>query len=80
MRHGFSDRSKLTYSTGLEMVFANQFFARGGMSYDDEINKRTYSMGAGWRAPKIAFNYAYKRDAYNSNEEQHFNLSAFCDI
>lgn len=71
IRHGWTDTDKLSYSAGLEIVTFKQLFLRGGYNVDDEVNTSNYSLGTGWKAPKISFDYAYERGIEDANNYQH---------
>ncbi|WP_448702419.1 type IX secretion system outer membrane channel protein PorV [Mucilaginibacter sp. AW1-3] len=61
---------EITYSTGAELWFHNQFALRGGYFYENpnKGNRQFYTLGAGFRYANIAldFSYLFSQQQYNA--------------
>ena len=69
--YGFTDMANLTYAMGLEVVVRKAFFFSLVYNTVNDREERAYAAGLGWNAPKIAFSYAYMRDASMAALYQH---------
>lgn len=70
-RSNWRDKNSLIYASGLELMLSGTYFARAGYNYDTIEKNKKWALGAGWRAPKISFDYAFERGLTDKSEYQH---------
>src|SRR5690606_34247688 len=59
------------HNAGLEFILENDFYLRTGLKNDDYRSETFYTMGLGWKGPRLKIAYAYQDETGDGHGSAH---------